>query len=1186
MKITKTLLAAGLTALLCCSIGKADTLIYSNNFALGTGVNISNTLPTFASTYAGGISNAHWQDIDGVNNTHGPLLDNGIDTCAQIDYWALPFVPQTNFIYLLTVNMTFTNNPGIAPEFGFSQNYTTNYPNDARFNGSANGYDWMAVTESSGNVQYFAGAKTANTIVSVNGIFPANTASTNTFQIILDTESTPWSVAGYANGVQAGSLFTYSPNPTGLVSVGISQNGTPSLPTAIQYNSFVLSTTLQPFIVRQPTAQITIGGGSTYTNMATTVADPNGGPLAYQWYANNTPLTNGVNNVSGANSNVLMISPIESVNQYTNYYVTVSNNYGLFKSSFASVNVLTNPVIIAPTSLSNAINLFTGAGTVGSSPTFSVTALGAPPLSYFWLTNGVVVAGATNTSLSYTNLQSGSITSFTCIVSNSFGTTNAAWYPTYTTAPVAAYPQAVLGDIPLEFWRLNEASGVVAYDYNSGNNGVYTNVVLGQAGYDSSEPSETSVFVTASGNQPSMAGQIGNLDLAQTMSNGVNAEFAVEGWASCISGNGATGGAPVVSQGTFQGSSFFLGVDTNATTKHYQFYVRNAAGTLFSADDSAMDAQDVTFHYLVGVCDEANSNVSLYIDGRLAALTVIPTNSGNFESGMPIAIGAGIRSGSATYNVPFTGYLDDVAIYKHPLSYAQVINHFVAAGGQVPVALAPPLPPATFPYLANQTLTIPATVGGSGAVGYYWTNVTTGGPALASGSIPSSGSVNATLIIPNASAGLSGDQLELVATNSFSSTNTFVTLFNPPPGIALDASSPILYSNLFNGGTWSIAGMPLTAANVLVGGTNTTWTDALGTNDTGGSVQASGIPGTAQADSWLLPFTPHSGYVYTLSASLTWTGNPGNWLGLGFTQIIPNNTTNGDGRFADGPNVAYDWQILTESTGNVQYFAGASGNGTVISANSYFTAGVGTHTEQIVLDTTGAQWKYYSVVDSKVSATNTYGSGVPSGALTNNPPIGAVGFEQNGMTLGSQNLVQWNYFTLTQVAPGGVPPYLLNPLPPTNNIVLSNGTVAISATAFGSAPFGYHWINNASVISSGSTNNMEPLPANLSVSSSSLSAGTLQLVVTNAYGTNITSIELVNPVNPTPTNITFSVSGGNLTLNWPADHTGWTLQAQTNSPGKGLGTNWVDVPNSASTNQVVFPFNPTNGSVFYRMILP
>jgi len=75
-----------------------------------------------------------------------------------------------------------------------------------------------------------------------------------------------------------------------------------------------------------------------------------------------------------------------------------------------------------------------------------------------------------------------------------------------------------------------------------------------------------------------------------------------------------------------------------------------------------------------------------------------------------------------------------------------------------------------------------------------------------------------------------------------------------------------------------------------------------------------------------------------------------------------------------------------------------------------------------------------------------------------------------------------------------------------------------------------------------------------------------------------------NPVNPNPTNIVYSVSSGNLTLSWPADHTGWTLQSQTNALSVGLTSIWYDVAASTTTNQVIVPLNPTNGSVFYRLV--
>jgi autotransporter-associated beta strand protein len=91
-----------------------------------------------------------------------------------------------------------------------------------------------------------------------------------------------------------------------------------------------------------------------------------------------------------------------------------------------------------------------------------------------------------------------------------------------------------------------------------------------------------------------------------------------------------------------------------------------------------------------------------------------------------------------------------------------------------------------------------------------------------------------------------------------------------------------------------------------------------------------------------------------------------------------------------------------------------------------------------------------------------------------------------------------------------------------------------------------------------------------------------------AWSFNPTSgvLSVVQTIATNPTNILYSVSSNVLTLSWPADHTGWRLQAQTNAPGLGLGTNWADVADSTNVNQLTFPMNPANGSVFYRLVFP
>lgn len=72
-------------------------------------------------------------------------------------------------------------------------------------------------------------------------------------------------------------------------------------------------------------------------------------------------------------------------------------------------------------------------------------------------------------------------------------------------------------------------------------------------------------------------------------------------------------------------------------------------------------------------------------------------------------------------------------------------------------------------------------------------------------------------------------------------------------------------------------------------------------------------------------------------------------------------------------------------------------------------------------------------------------------------------------------------------------------------------------------------------------------------------------------------------INPAPTNLGSSISANQLTLTWPSDHTGWTLQTQTNSRSAGLGGTWFDVSGSATTNQMIMTVNPANPTVFYRL---
>jgi hypothetical protein len=96
---------------------------------------------------------------------------------------------------------------------------------------------------------------------------------------------------------------------------------------------------------------------------------------------------------------------------------------------------------------------------------------------------------------------------------------------------------------------------------------------------------------------------------------------------------------------------------------------------------------------------------------------------------------------------------------------------------------------------------------------------------------------------------------------------------------------------------------------------------------------------------------------------------------------------------------------------------------------------------------------------------------------------------------------------------------------------------------------------------------------------------------TNSWVNNLAvdgSLKLLAPAAVTVatnrTNITAVVSGGTLSLTWPADHLGWTLQ--TNAVGLLSTNSWFPYPGSASVTNVVVPISPGQPNVFFRMVYP
>jgi len=233
---------------------------------------------------------------------------------------------------------------------------------------------------------------------------------------------------GAANGA---SVLTFSAVAGTAYSIAVDGYnagvGPPGFAPDAAHGSIVLNLwegPLPPSITNQPQTQAVLPG----SNVVFSVAASGTAPLSWQWSQGGTA-------IAGATASSLVITNAQAADAGV-YSVVVSNLAGSVASSNAVLSVSSVVITAEPQGATVA---------AGYSAAFSVTAIGAAPLSYQWWKDGNAIAGATQSSFDITNAQTGDAGGYQVVASSQAGSATSSVaaltviFP-YTFATVAGQP--------------------------------------------------------------------------------------------------------------------------------------------------------------------------------------------------------------------------------------------------------------------------------------------------------------------------------------------------------------------------------------------------------------------------------------------------------------------------------------------------------------------------------------------------------------------------------------------------------------------------------------------------------------------------------------------------------------------------------------------------------------------------
>jgi hypothetical protein len=556
------------------------------------------------------------------------------------------------------------------------------------------------------------------------------------------------------------------------------------------------------------------------------------------------------------------------------------------------------------------------------------------------------------------------------------------------------------------------------------------------------------------------------------------------------------------------------------------------------------------------------SYVALVVTPANATIYIINANgllsASNPYSHVNQAFSTSTLIGEDSFNTPnrvFDGAVDGAAIYAKALSQSQLEALYASASGVsnfVPVIVSQP---ASLTRFEHQTATFNSGASGSQPLSHKW-QYFDGGSTYTdinhSGRI--SGAHTASLMISNLALADAGN-LVVVVTNLYGSqTSSVATLtVNANLGPATNITSSAIQASGLDwdtDGTWSLPGSATDLSGQYYGSTFTILSN--------GGVRTPNFnnpssPTTAAFPGDLLRIEGNGALdtSFTTSGAIRIKG--GNPSTVYFKKLVM-----AGGQLCNILNSGWPAIITGEMNVIANTVVWSSDDTSPRSINIQSTlTGNGNITYQAYINFTTLQTASAASLNI-ASANNPYTGtwNVPLGSLVGSA-VNALG--TNTITIGAQGALQTTYNINN-----------------TNGTLVLNGRMYLtqndtfwSVTVNGNnLPAGtYSYSTLAATYPSNFPSSWTPLNGALTATTPTGSITVL--------GATIASY---------PTNISFTVSGNNLGLSWPATHLGWI--AQSNSVNLANSNFWFDIAGSQAVTNLNVTISPRLTNAFYRLRHP